>query len=184
MVNSGVVNAVDNCATMVNFFLPTTLFAASPRLGRAALPIIKVNGAMMRGMDIGSIPLFEAISRRLSWLTQRQTVLAENVANANTPGYIAKDLKQPDFGALLQSAASGVHLVTDHPGQLTHGPGGSIQTVSDKPNEVTINGNGVSIENQMLNVSMNAADYALTTTLYQDNIGLIKTVLGNGGGGG
>ena len=37
-------------------------------------------------MDIGHIPLFAAFSKRMAWLTQRQTVLAENVANANTPG--------------------------------------------------------------------------------------------------
>jgi len=48
-------------------------------------------------MDIGHIPLFAAFSKRMAWLTARQTVLAENVANANTPGYMAKDLKELDF---------------------------------------------------------------------------------------
>jgi flagellar basal-body rod protein FlgB len=131
-------------------------------------------------MDLRSIPLFEAITRRMSWLSDRQTVLAENVANANTPGYNEKDLREPDFKALLGGASSSVHLVATQPGHFTLGAGsaqpGTIETTEDR----TLNGNGVSIEAQMMKVSENAADYALTTTLYKENIALFKTALDNG----
>ncbi len=132
-------------------------------------------------MDIRSIPLFEAITRRMSWLTDRQTVLAENVANANTPGYNEKDLKEPDFKGLLGGTSTAVHLVATQPGHITTPPGGTIAGTVDTTEDRTLNGNGVSIEAQMMKVSENAADYALTTTLYKQNMALFKTVLGNGG---
>lgn len=133
---------------------------------------------MMRGMDIRSIPLFEAITRRMAWLTDRQTVLAENVANANTPGYLEKDLKEPDFRALVAGASSVLHLAATQPGHITTKPGGEIIGTIDTTTDRTLNGNGVSIEAQMMKVSENAADYSLTTTLYKQNLAMIKMVLG------
>jgi flagellar basal-body rod protein FlgB len=134
-------------------------------------------------MDLSHIPIFEALTKRMSWLTERQTVLAENVANANTPGYVAKDLKEPDFKALLGQTTQGVQLVVTQPGQISAaGPGRDFpldQVVEDK----SIDGNGVSVEEQMMKVSTNAADYAVVTSLYKDHISLIKMVLGGGGGG-
>lgn len=132
-------------------------------------------------MDLRNIPLFEAITRRMSWLSDRQTVLAENVANANTPGYNEKDLKEPDFKALLSGApSSAVHLVATQPGHFTLSAGGGQPGTIDTTEDRTLNGNGVSIEAQMMKVSENAADYALTTTLYKQNIALFKTALDNG----
>ncbi|HKT16574.1 MAG TPA: flagellar basal body protein [Stellaceae bacterium] len=134
-------------------------------------------------MDLRSIPLFEAMARRMSWLSDRQTVLAENVANANTPGYDEKDLKEPDFKALLGSASSSVasvRLIATEPGHFTTSPGGGLPGTTVTTEDRTLNGNGVSIEAQMMKVSENAADYALTTTLYQQNIALLKTAIGSG----
>lgn len=136
---------------------------------------------MIRVMDLKSIPLFEAITRRMSWLTERQTVLAENVANANTPGYLEKDLKEPDFRALVQGSSSAVHLTATQPRHITSAPHGAIVGAVDTTTDRTLNGNGVSIEAQMMKVSENTADYSLTTTLYKQNLALIKTALGSGG---
>ena len=140
-------------------------------------------------MDLSGIPLFEAITRRMGWLTQRQTVLAENVANVNTPGYLEKDLKEPDFSALVKDASSGVHmapvhLVATNPGHIVTKPNGQIDGTVDTTTDRTLNGNGVSIEAQMMKVSENAADYTLTTALYKKHIALIKMALGGGSAGG
>ena len=139
----------------------------------------------MRGMDINSIPLFAAITRRMAWLTDRQTVLAENVANVNTPGYLEKDLKEPDFRGLLAGAgdSSILRLAATQPGHITTKPDGEIIGTIDTTTDRTLNGNGVSIEAQMMKVSENASDYALTTTLYKDHISMIKMVLGGGTSG-
>lgn len=136
------------------------------------------------GMDIGSIPLFQAISQRMSWLTQRQTVLAENVANANTPGYVAKDIKEPDFGALVGQANGSLQMATTNAGDITPGTnptGGQVFTPT--ADDQSLDGNGVSIEDQMMKVSTNASDYAVVSALYKDHIAMIKMALGGGGGG-
>jgi flagellar basal-body rod protein FlgB len=139
-------------------------------------------------MDIGQIPLFAALSKRMSWITARQTVLAENVANANTPGYVAKDLKELDFKSLIgKSSGPGqrgaLRMAADQVGHIapsvSSDPAPTVKLADDK----SLDGNGVSLEAQMMKVSTNAADYSLITTLYKQNISMIKTVLGGGGGG-
>jgi len=173
--------ASDFRSAMVNVFLPAADLRRFCRAAVAALPNIKVNGAIIPPMDLSSIPLFAAITRRMGWLTERQTVLAENVANVNTPGYNEKDLKEPDFRALVQGKTSGVHLVATRPNHIVAKPGGEIDGTVETTADRTLNGNGVSIEAQMMKVSQNTADYSLTTTLYQKHIALIKTALGTNG---
>src|SRR5262245_36208504 len=52
-------------------------------------------------MDLRNIPIFGAISRRMAWLNERQQVLAQNIANSDTPGYRPKDLKPVNFAEQL-----------------------------------------------------------------------------------
>jgi flagellar basal-body rod protein FlgB len=138
-------------------------------------------------MDIGHIPLFAAFSKRMAWLTQRQTVLAENVANANTPGYMAKDLKELDFKSLVGNANGANNgrllLAADQPGHIAS-LGSGAAAVVQRPDDQSLSGNGVSLESQMMKVSSNASEYALVTTLYKQNISMIKTALGGGSSGG
>jgi flagellar basal-body rod protein FlgB len=133
-------------------------------------------------MDIGRIPLFDALSKRMAWLTQRQTVLAENVANANTPGYVAKDLKELDFGSIVGKAQGALQLAATQPGHILSPSKDTGAPVITEADDHSLDGNGVSIEEQMMKVSTNAADYALVTTLYKQNVDLVKSVLGGGGG--
>jgi len=130
-------------------------------------------------MDLMRIPLFEALAKRMTWLGERQTVLAENVSNADTPGYVARDLRPPDFRSLMaQQAQHKVTLVTTQPGHIAvQGKAGGLgqpETDADR----SLNGNAVSLEEQMMKVSQTANDFALTTTLYRANLGIIKSVLG------
>ena len=55
-------------------------------------------------MNLPDVPLFSMLRERMTWLNQRQDVLSQNVANADTPGYVARDLKPLDF---QQDAAVG-----------------------------------------------------------------------------
>ncbi len=48
-------------------------------------------------MEFGKLPLFALMSRRLAFLGKRQLVLAQNIANADTPGYRAQEVKEPKF---------------------------------------------------------------------------------------
>jgi flagellar basal-body rod protein FlgB len=128
-------------------------------------------------MDISRIPLFAAMSKRMSWLTQRQTVLADNVANANTPGYLAKDLKEPEFRSLLPKSG-GMQLAATQPNHIMQAARMDDGQIVTPKTEETLDGNGVSLEEQMMKVSTNASDFALVSTLYKDQVNLIKTALG------
>ena len=52
-------------------------------------------------MNLPDVPLLSMLRERMTWLHQRQDVLSQNVANADTPGYVARDLKAQDFSAML-----------------------------------------------------------------------------------
>jgi flagellar basal-body rod protein FlgB len=129
-------------------------------------------------MDLAQIPLFEALTKRMTWLSDRQSVLAENVANADTPGYVAQDLRLPDFRQILQQSTSQVALVTTEPGHISAKRTLSDMETKETERDDTNSGAHVSLEQEMLKVSKTANDYALVATLYRANLGLVKTVLG------
>ena len=130
-------------------------------------------------MDLSQIPLFEALTKRMTWLTDRQAVLAENVANADTPGYAAKDLRQPDFRKILSQSTSHVALVTTDPGHIAVKRDLAELEVKDLEHDDSHSGSRVSLEQEMLKVSQTANDFALVSTVYRANINLVKTVLGH-----
>ena len=53
-------------------------------------------------MDLTSIPMFKMVVGRMGWLTKRQEVLSQNIANADTPSYVPQDLKKQDFSSFLK----------------------------------------------------------------------------------
>jgi len=125
-------------------------------------------------MDLTLIPLFKAMAKKLAWASARQTVLAENVANANTPGFGASDLKPVDFGKLLSGKGDGIlRLASTSPAHITTPAGGTpvAQRVATP--------GPIQLEDQMMKVSDTATDYAFTTSLYQKQIALIKEALGH-----
>ena len=72
-------------------------------------------------MAITDIPILSMLRTRLDWSQQRQRVLAENVANADTPNYRARDLQPLKFEAPGQAAGSGimpVSLAQTEPGHI------------------------------------------------------------------
>ena len=135
-------------------------------------------------MDLGKIPLFEAITRRMSWLGERQAVLSQNIANADTPGYAAKDVKPPNFAELVAKSTQRLPMAVTSPAHIVpvH-EGGAFRAVADKAGERAPNGNSVSLEDQMMKVSDTVNDFALTTSLYRQQLGLLKLVLGRSSSG-
>lgn len=132
-------------------------------------------------MDLNTLPLFSLISQRLGWLTERQKVLAENVANIDTPGYRARDLKPVDFGKLAAAAADRLQPAATNPRHMTSaGTGATARTEFTKPipGEATLSGNTVSIETEMMKVAETAMDHQLVTNLYRKHVGMLRAVLG------
>ena len=124
-------------------------------------------------MSIGGLPLFDALKARMSWHHARQKVLAENVANADTPGFRPLDVKPP------AAATGGLQLSRTAEGHI---PLGGSNPNSDPRQqrrfETTPSGNGVSLEDEMMKIAQNNQDYQLAATLYQKSLGLMKTAIG------
>ncbi|WP_341704973.1 flagellar basal body protein [Ferrovibrio sp.] len=138
-------------------------------------------------MDLDRIGLLKAITQRMEWLGERQRVLAENVANADTPGYKPRDLKAISFKQLVEGRETSVRpRVTQagHLGGLAGRAGDQwASTRSRDAYEVAPDGNGVSLEQQMMKVAETQADHNLMTSLYRKQVGLLRKALGSRSGG-
>ena len=135
-------------------------------------------------MTTQNIGLFKALNAKMHYLDTRQKVLAQNVANADTPGYVPKELSKVDFGRVLENVTKdkGVRVETTQAGHMP-----SANMIADPKAraarlvyEVAPDGNEISLEEQMVKSSQNTMDYNLMATLYQKNVNMIKTVLGTG----
>jgi len=131
-------------------------------------------------MDTAGIPLFSLITNRMSWLSARQSVLAENVANADTPDYVARDMRPMEFSSMVakQAALSG-NVTTD----VRHiafkpsaGPGLQPETAAGEGG--TPGGNVVSVEQEMIKLSDTQLQYQTAANLYQKAVNMFRTALG------
>ena len=133
-------------------------------------------------MAISNIPLFAMLRTRMQWHQERQRVLSENVANADTPNFRARDLVPLKFDRTMPSSAPGVTLVrTDASHQTGAGAnasGGRAFDARASGQQIRPTGNAVSLEEEMIKVAANQMDYQAATALYSRSLGLIKTALG------
>jgi flagellar basal-body rod protein FlgB len=128
-------------------------------------------------MAISDIPILSMLRERMEWHQERQRVLAENVANADTPNYQAKDLAQPDFQQEMSRA--GLALATTEPGHIAASGGGSqFAADTDGHYEVRPRGNTVTHEDEMMKVASNQMDFEAVADIYTRSLALIKVAIG------
>ena len=128
-------------------------------------------------MPISDIPILSMLRTRMQWHQERQRVLAENVANADTPNYHARDLAPPNFEHALQTAS--LTLARTDPGHMAPAAAARSSPRTASPHyEVRPRGNAVSHEDEMLKLAGNQMDYDAVTSLYTHSLALIKTALG------
>ena len=138
-------------------------------------------------MDVSNIPLLSLLKERMSWLGQRQDVLSQNIANADTPGYTARDVKPMDFEQALKNVTTGNKfsgaLMTDDPRHLAPAPQSSsiLDDIETPDVESNPTGNSVSLEDEMIKVSDTQAQYQAATNLYAKAIDMMKTAIGKTG---
>ena len=136
-------------------------------------------------MNLPQIPLLDMLRQRMSWLNARQSVLSENVANADTPAYQPKDLKPQDFRALLHPTVPHVALAATDEGAALNGtiPVRRFRDAKERdPYEEKPTGNAVSLEEQLLKVSDTQTDYNLASTIYKKQLDLLKMAIGRSSG--
>jgi flagellar basal-body rod protein FlgB len=97
---------------------------------------------------LSQIYLLQLASQQAKWLTARQTMIANNIANANTPGYSATDI-QPFSDVLDQTQ---IAMATTNPAHITPAAEEFTATSSSDSQswDTTVSGNSVSLEQEMM----------------------------------
>ena len=130
-------------------------------------------------MSVGDLPLLQMMRTRLKWHNARQNVLAENVANADTPGFVARDVRQPVVEA---PRAGGLGPARTDPRHIaSFGSSGlDPRARRDDRFETTPRGNAVSLEDEMIKVGQNQMDYQAAASVYQRGIAMLRMAVGRG----
>jgi flagellar basal-body rod protein FlgB len=137
-----------------------------------------IRAAQIVPMDPSSIPLFDLAERRLSWTDRRQGVLAQNIANLNTPNWHAKDLRP---FAQAMTAATGPTLARTDPGHLIGTQDTAAQSLlAPQSGAHQPDGNAVSMDDQLMKVADTAQSQQVATTLYRKYLSMFSLALGYG----
>lgn len=107
--------------------------------------------------------LFALADRRLDWLSTRQATIAENVANANAPGYRPRDLRA--FTEALDSMSA--RLARTHVAHLSTGArddAGGLRRLAAPGWETMVSGNAVALEQELMRAADTNRAAAVATT--------------------
>ena len=133
--------------------------------------------------DPTQISVFQLMKSRMQMLGERQKIIAQNVANVSTPGYVPGDIDQKAFAATLQrmagkSAGPGrTAMVATQAGHMApnHGSGAPALSVQKSPDsETTLDGNSVVVEEQMLKMAESRLAYDAAIGFYQKSMQMLR----------
>lgn len=151
-------------------------------------------------MDLQSLTLFNMANKKMDWLAQRQAVLAQNIANTDTPDYMPQDVVGLDFSRELEKSNGASLTVTNekhinstgnyrvsavktnekHIEGTNSASGTSRVKEIKRPYEVSIDKNGVVLEEQMAKLGRNQHEYEVSTTIYNKYTSMLRLALGKG----
>ena len=126
-------------------------------------------------MNAGPSDLLSLAATRLQWLDDRQRVLARNIANSDTPGYVPRD-EQPFSQTMADQVSAPVRTDPMHlSGTLDTG-----NTVVTRPKQRSIDGNAVQVDAELTKVADTDTQQRLVTSLYSKYMSMYSTALGKG----
>jgi flagellar basal-body rod protein FlgB len=132
----------------------------------------------MPAMDLADIPLFAMLRNRMGYLSEKQRVISENVANASTPGYAPHDLKPFSFQASLAAASGPGSMAVTQPGHMmppgANRGGANVKAIKTKDSETTMDGNSVVLEEEMMKLTDARMDYDAAVSFYQKSLDILK----------
>ena len=149
-------------------------------------------------MPISDIPILSMLRTKLHWSQERQRLLAQNVANADTPEYQPRDLKTYSFKATLDQQAAGqpyrggpvsgpsttgVQMMATSAAHMAPSkPAGIWRAPEQADSETTLDGNSVTLEDQMLKMTDARMNYDAAVGFYQKSMAMLKTSTRRPGG--
>ncbi|MCF6315029.1 MAG: FlgB family protein [Marinosulfonomonas sp.] len=130
------------------------------------------------------LEIFQMAGAMARHAASRQALTAQNIANADTPGYKARDLAS--FADTYQTQTGGMEMHASRAGHLM-GSGASIPTshiIAGKGSEIagkgseSPNGNNVSLEGEMMKATEISGHHKRALAIYQSSLGILRTSLG------
>ena len=134
-------------------------------------------------MRLTGLPVLTALKDALDYNSERSRVLAENVANADTPGYTPRDIAGGDFASAMAAERRGVQgatrMVRTNPLHMAPPQAAtrSWRVDATADSETTLDGNGVVLEEQMTKVAESRMNYEAALGLYQKTLSLIRIAI-------
>ncbi len=116
-------------------------------------------------------------AQALTLRSERQRLIASNIANADTPGYQARDM---DFAQALKEATAGAAplrgLSVSQPGHLAGTPGASAeaQLLYASPSQTSLDRNTVDMDRERASFADNSVKYEATLRFIN---GSVRTML-------
>lgn len=116
---------------------------------------------------------------RMDWVAKRQEVLADNVANANTPKFVPSDVKAFDFKSVLNQTNPTVQVAVTNPKHVQPVMVDPQTVIKDRKDfESSADGNAVILEEQMAKVGEAKTAYDTAASLFQKQFKMLRTALG------
>jgi len=134
-------------------------------------------------MTLTDMPLLSMLREKMAWLNSRQALLSQNVANADTPGYAARDLKPIDLEQSLRNATrsnASTLRVTDPRHIAIRNASDGFEEMQSGQGAAGENGNTVAIEEEMIKVADTQAQYQAAANIYSKAVSMMRTAIGYG----
>jgi flagellar basal-body rod protein FlgB len=132
-------------------------------------------------MEFGKLTLMRMMALKMSHLAERQDILSHNIANVDTPGHQARDLKPLDFKrmASMQTNKLKMRITSEqHSSGFPKIPDTFRDEKTKRTFETTPMQNNVVLEEQMAKVAETQLEFQMMTNLYRKTNGLFKTAIG------
>ena len=138
-------------------------------------------------MTTQNLSLFQGMTAKMGFLHQRQALIAQNIANADTPGYKPRDVSGADFSSVLEAvqrghdnkAAGRVTMASTSAGHVGTGNKLNLDSkVQRDTYEVSLTGNAVVMEEQLIKSQETSMDLGMMASLYQKNLSMLKMSIG------
>ena len=116
---------------------------------------------------------FKELSDQIHYLTLKDKVISQNVANINTPGYLPKKVEKPiDINVLSLDLTDSRHI--------SYESSMDVSLSNEEILELKPNGNGVTVEAELAKKSENSLELKEIASLFYKSKSMIQTALTGG----
>ncbi len=121
--------------------------------------------------------IFTALQTKMKWAAKRQKIIAQNIANADTPGFVPKDLRPVNFNSVLKATSSASIAMTNPKHMNSKSADGGFSSFEMQAGS-SMNNNGVDLEAESLKMAKTKDEHAMATSIYRKWTDMLKLGIG------